>query len=241
MTLEKKLDYLLAVYIAAIVSAELLGSKLITLFGVSTSIGIYALPLTFVINDIVSEVIGKDRARNFVRTGLFVLIMLFFFVFLARILPPASFYQNNEAYRLVFGNSMRIIIGSLTAFAISEFTDVYIFNKIRQMWGKRFLWLRSNLSNFVGQFIDTTVFIFIAFYMASATSTFSRMWALIIPYWLLKMFFSVAETPLTYLGVKWLRGSGEVDPVRDRPAIGAASAAPGRLISNGVDKTNTNP
>ena len=217
MTLEKKLDYLLAVYIAAIVSAELLGSKLITLFGVSTSIGIYALPLTFVINDIVSEVVGKDRARNFVRTGLFVLIMLFFFVFLARILPPASFYQNNEAYRLVFGNSMRIIIGSLTAFAISEFTDVYIFNKIRQMWGKRFLWLRSNLSNFVGQFIDTTVFIFIAFYMASATSTFSRMWALIIPYWLLKMFFSVAETPLTYLGVKWLRGSGEVDKTNTNP------------------------
>src|SRR3989338_6153606 len=94
MTTEKKLDYLLAIYIAAIVSAELLGSKLTTIFGISTSVGIYALPLTFVINDIVSEVVGKDRARNFVRTGLVVLVMLFFFVFLSRILPPASFTKT---------------------------------------------------------------------------------------------------------------------------------------------------
>lgn len=207
MTLEKKLDFLLAIYIGAIVSAELLGSKLISIFGIATSVGIYALPLTFVINDIVSEVAGKPRARNFVRSGLIVLIMLFFFVAIARILPPAGFYRNNDAYRTVFGNSMRVILGSLTAFAISEFTDVYVFNYVRQKWGQKFLWFRSNLSNFVGQLIDTTIFIFVAFYMISPTSTVGRMWALIIPYWLLKIFFSVVETPLTYLGVKWLNNS----------------------------------
>ncbi|MDP3740758.1 MAG: queuosine precursor transporter [bacterium] len=207
MTLEKKLDFLLAIYIGAIVSAELLGSKLINIFGIATSVGIYSLPLTFVINDIVSEVMGKPRARNFVRSGLVVLVILFFFVAIARILPPAGFYKNNDAYRTIFGNSMRVIIGSLTAFAISEFTDVYIFNYVRERWGKKFLWLRSNLSNFVSQFIDTTIFIFVAFYMASPASTVSRMWALIIPYFLLKVFFSVVETPFTYLGVKWLKNS----------------------------------
>lgn len=211
MALEKKLDYLLAIYIAAIVSAELLGSKLVTIFGISTSVGIYALPLTFVINDIVSEAVGKQRARNFVRTGLFVLVLLLVFVFLARALPPAGFYRNNDAYRLVFGNSLRVIIGSLTAFAVSEFTDVYVFNKIREKWGKRFLWLRTNLSNFIGQFIDTTIFIFVAFYMVSPTSDFARMWALIIPYWLLKIFFSAVETPFAYLGVRWLRTDTNID------------------------------
>lgn len=213
MPLEKKLDYLLAIYIAAIVSAELLGSKLVSIFGVSTSVGIYALPLTFVINDIVSEVMGKDRARNFVRAGLVVLVILLGFVATARVLPPAGFYKNNEQYRLVFGNSLRVIIGSLTAFAISEFTDVFVFNKMRQMWGQRFLWLRANLSNFVGQFIDTTVFIFIAFYMTSPTSNFARMWALIIPYYLLKIFFSVVETPFAYAGVKWLKSSKPLTPL----------------------------
>ncbi len=207
MILEKKLDYLLAIYIGAIVSAELLGSKLISIFGISTSVGIYALPLTFVINDIVSEVVGKPRARNFVRSGLVVLVVLFFFVVVARALPPANFYHNNEAYQTVFGNSLRVIFGSLTAFAASEFTDVFVFNAVRRKWGKKFLWFRSNLSNIIGQFIDTTIFIFLAFYMVSSTSTAAQMFALIIPYWLLKIFFSIVETPFTYLGVTWLKKS----------------------------------
>lgn len=199
------MDYLLALYIVSIVSAELLGSKFISLLGVPTSVGILALPLTFVINDVVSEVAGKDRARNFVRSGLYVLIFLFAFVYVARELPPAGFFQNNEAYRGVFGNSLRVILGSLTAFAVSEFTDVFVFNAMRQKWGQKFLWLRANLSNFVGQFIDTAVFIFVAFYLTTPAYDIPKMIAIIVPYWLLKMFFSVVETPFTYWGVRWLR------------------------------------
>ena len=205
MTLEKKLDYLLAVYIGAIVSAELLGSKLVTIFGISTSVGIYALPLTFVINDIVSEVAGKERARNFVKSGLAVLIMLFCFVWIARILPPAGFYKNNDMYRTVFGNSLRVIAGSLTAFLFSEFTDVFVYNFARARWGRKFLWFRTNLSNFISQFIDTAIFIYIAYFMSSPTATNAKMWSLIIPYWLLKIFFSVVETPFAYLGISWLK------------------------------------
>lgn len=222
MTLEKKLDYLLAVYIGAIVSAELLGGKLTTIFGVSTSVGIYALPLTFVINDIVTEVVGKERARNFVRAGLVMLVMLAGFVALARFLPPAGFYTANEAYRMIFGNSLRVIIGSLSAFAVSEFTDVWIYNLMKKAWGKKLLWLRTNLSNFASQLVDTTVFITVAFYHITPAYTPGKMLALIIPYWLLKMFFSVIETPFAYLGVKWL---GRAAALPTASATSAESAA----------------
>lgn len=204
-TLEKKLDYLLAIYITAIIAAELLGSKFITLFGVATSVGIFSLPFTFVINDVVTEVVGKERARNFVRSGLYVLVFLFLFVVIARELPPAEFYKNDEIYRNVFGNSLRIIVASLTAFAVSEFTDVYIFNAMRKKWGQKLLWLRTNLSNFLGQLIDTTMFMFIAFYLVTPAYDLHKMLVIIIPYWLLKIFFSVIETPFCYLGVKWLK------------------------------------
>ncbi len=210
LKLDQRLDYLLAIYIAAVVAAELLGSKLITIFGVATSVGILALPITFVINDVVSEVVGKERARNFVRSGLYVLIFLFVMVYVARILPSASFYHNNEAYQSVFGNSLRIILASLTAFALSEFLDVLVFNKMRQMWANKLFWLRTNLSNFISQLVDTTVFIFVAFYLVTPAYDLSKMVALILPYWLLKIFFSIIETPLAYLGVRWLKTSTEV-------------------------------
>lgn len=206
MQLEHKLDFLLGIYIMAIVCAELLGSKFITIFHVPASVGLLALPLTFVINDIVCEVAGKERARNFVRVGIVVLIILLAYVGIARALPPAGFYQNNAAYRIVFGNSLRVIVASLSAFAISEFMDVLVFNAVRRKWGTRRFWLRNNVSNIIGQLIDTTVFIIIAFYHVSPAYDARKMVAIIVPYWLLKIFFSVVETPFAYAGVKWLRG-----------------------------------
>jgi hypothetical protein len=204
--MEKKLDILLGIYITSLVASELLGSKLITLLGANISVGIIAFPITFFINDIVTEIAGKKRARHFVRTGLYMLILLFFFVWIARLLPAASFYKNSDAYNSVFSNSMRIIVASLSAFVISELLDIAIFSKIRDTL-KKYFWLRSNVSNIISQFIDTTVFTFIAFYLAQPHYDVAKMFALILPYWGLKILFSFVQTPLAYLGVWWLKQS----------------------------------
>ena len=199
----QKLDLLLAIYVAAVIAAELLGSKIFTVADViNASVAIFVFPLTFSINDVVSEVYGKARARSFVRSPFYVLLGLAAFPLLAILLPPASRYHDNDPYRLIFGKSLRIIFASLTAFFISEQLDIYIFSKIRQKLGKKRLWLRNNLSNFSGQLFDTTIFMFLAFY---APDNFTFILSLIWPYWLLKCFMSVVETPLTYLGVKWLK------------------------------------
>lgn len=198
----QKLDFLLALYITAVVSAELLGSKIFTLFGINASVAIFVFPLTFTINDVVAEVYGKDRARSFVQSGFLILLFLFVFTWLATILPPATrFKESNEAYLHIFNKSQRIIIASLIAFWLSERFDVFLFAKIREKLGKKKLWLRNNLSNFLGQFIDTTIFMFLAFY---TPGSFGFIFSLIWPYWTLKCFFSVVETPFTYLGVRWL-------------------------------------
>lgn len=114
---------------------------------------------------------------------------------------------SNEAYTTIFGLSARISAASLIAFAIAEFTDVIVFVKIRQALGKKALWLRNNASNFVAQFVDTTVFMTLAFYAFNRdfNSNLVFLVSLIIPYWLLKCFMSIVETPLVYLGVRWLK------------------------------------
>jgi uncharacterized PurR-regulated membrane protein YhhQ (DUF165 family) len=59
----------------------------------------------------------------------------------------------------------------------------------------------------VSQFIDTTIFMFIAFYAISPKFTVAYVFALIIPYWLAKVFIAICDTPLVYLGVWWLKKS----------------------------------
>jgi uncharacterized integral membrane protein (TIGR00697 family) len=128
------------------------------------------------------------------------------------LLPPSTKFQFSEkAYETVFSVSTRIAISSLISFALAEFLDVKIFEKLRKKLGKKGLWLRNNLSNFVAQFIDTTVFMMLAFYAlnTSVGDNINFLVSLILPYWLLKCVMSIIETPFVYAGVAWLRKDKE--------------------------------
>lgn len=199
----KKMDVLLSLYIAAVLSAEILGAKTFSFFSLRASVAIFVFPLTFTINDIVAEVYGKARAMSFVKSAFVAIVFLFLFTLLALALPSTKMFEStNSAYVTIFSKSQRIIVASLLAFWCSEQLDVFIFSKIREKVGNSKLWLRNNLSNFISQFFDTAVFMLLAFYSGS---NFLFVVSLIIPYWLMKCGCSVIETPLTYLGVRWLQ------------------------------------
>ena len=209
----EKFDLLVSVYIFCIAVAELMGAKtfpLVKIFGyqLNASVAIFVIPLIFTINDIITEVLGRERARSVIRSGLFVIFLILLFSLIATNLPPSMRFQNSEsAYDTIFGLSARIAAASLTAFALAEFLDVFIFAKIREKFGKKALWFRNNASNFVSQFVDTSVFMVLAFYAfdKSFDSNIGFLFSLILPYWLLKCFMSVIETPFVYLGVNWLK------------------------------------
>ncbi|OGK44507.1 hypothetical protein A2957_00535 [Candidatus Roizmanbacteria bacterium RIFCSPLOWO2_01_FULL_38_11] len=208
-----KMDFLVALYIFCICVAELMGSKSFPIFTIgsftlSASVAIFTIPLLFTINDVVIEVYGKERARSLVRSGIFVVFLIFWAGLLFTLLPTTKRFASSEAaYDLIFIKSMRIAVASLTAFAVAEFMDIAVFSKIREKLGKSKLWLRNNASNFVAQFFDTVLFITLAFYALDKgfSDNMSFLWGLILPYWLLKCFMSVIETPFVYLGVQWLK------------------------------------
>jgi len=209
----EKMDLLVSIYIFGIIVSELMGAKTFPLldlgfYKLNASVAIFLIPLLFTINDVIIEVHGAERARSVVRSGLLMIGLVFGFIMLAISLPPSKRFMETEgAYDTVFGKSARISLASLTAFALADFLDIYIFSKIRQKFGKSKLWLRNNASNFIAQLIDTVVFMTLAFYAFDRGfgDNWSFLVSLIIPYWLLKCSMSVIETPLVYVGVKWLR------------------------------------
>lgn len=209
----QKMDLLIAVYIFSICVAELMGAKTFPLvkiagYQLNASVAILILPIIFSINDMVTEVFGIERTRSIVRSGLLIVALIFIFSILATILPPSlRFMAQEKAYDQIFGLSIRISAASLTAFIIAEFTDLFVFAKIRQKLGKKKLWFRSNMSNFIAQFIDTVIFMTLAFYALDLPfeNNFVFLSSIILPYWLLKCFMSVIETPFVYVGVKWLK------------------------------------
>jgi len=209
----QKFDFLVALYITCIMIAELLGAKtfpLANLWGyhLNASVAILVLPLIFTVNDVIVEVYGKARAQSVVRAGLLMIGFLIVFSVIATALPPSSRFVTTEpAYDKIFQQSIRIAVSSLTAFALAEFLDVWVFTALRRKFGTSKLWFRNNASNFISQFVDTTVFMTLAFYALDKplAMNVSFLTSLILPYWLLKCSMSVIETPFVYWGVKWLK------------------------------------
>lgn len=209
----QKMDVLVALYIFCLISAETLGAKTFPLlqlgsFHFNASVAIFVLPIIFSINDVITEVYGKERARSVAQSGLIMVFLLFVFSLFATLLPPSARFEPKEAaYDSIFLVSARIAVASLIAFGFSQFIDILIFAKLREKLKNRKLWLRNNLSNFLSQLVDTVVFMVLAFYATdqSLSGNVKFLTSLIIPYWLLKCSVSVIETPFVYLGVKWLK------------------------------------
>jgi uncharacterized integral membrane protein (TIGR00697 family) len=209
----RKFDLVMALYVFGVMVSETMGAKTFPLVQFSwlhlnATVSIFVLPLLFTLTDVVVEVHGRKRARSMVLSGLIVVALLVLYSLLATHLPPSKRFAGSEAsYDAIFSATAQISIASLIAFATSELLDVAVFSKLRERLGKKALWFRNNLSNFVSQFADSVIFITLAFYSfhESFSSNISFAFGLIIPYWLIRCALSLIETPLVYLGVGWLR------------------------------------
>lgn len=209
----EKYHVIIALYIFGVIVSELMGAKTFHLFNIGSfhlnaSVAIFVLPMLYSLSDVVVEVKGRAQARGLVYLGIGVIVLLALYAALATALPPSTRFTPTEpAYDTIFHASIRISLASLMAFAIAELLDVAIFAKLRKLLHKRALWLRNNLSNFVGFFADSVIFLTLAFYTLNKPlgDNFHFILGLLIPYWLLKCAMSIIGTPLVYAAASWLR------------------------------------
>ena len=216
LTLGEKTNILLGLFVGALVAANLIGLKVANFVIFEASVGILLFPILFLITDIIEEVHGKKKAKEFVLIGFITLLVVLVVTAIAVLLPFAERSLVKESYTQIFGTTIRIFIASITAFLIAQLHDVWAFNFWKERTKGKHLWLRNNLSTIVSQFIDTTLFMFIAFYGVTLNSMFDPvnsnftvmyLFELIIPYWLVKVLFALFDTPFCYLGVRWLKKS----------------------------------
>ncbi len=201
----QKLAALYSIFAASLVAANLLGGKITSIFGISVSVGIFAYPITFLITDAIEEIFGKEPVERLVKGSIVALVLVLGITALSVAVPPAERYQNNSAFTDVFSSSIRMIIASIAAFFLSQTHDIWAFNFWKEKTKGKFLWLRNNLSTIASQLIDTSVFMFLAFWKMAPKFDATYIVSLIIPYWIFKVIFALADTPFVYALVWWLK------------------------------------
>ena len=192
----------LSIFVGCITIASVLANKIISVFGLFVPAGVLAYSITFIMTDAISEIWGKQTAKRAVFGGFIGLIVVLLLIQISVLWPKAPFWKQEAAYHTIMGSTSRIIIASFIAYLVSQFHDVWAFHFWRKITGGRHLWLRNNLSTAVSQFIDSALFITVAFY------GIMPVWPLIWSQWLVKLGIAFLDTPFIY-GIVWLiRKSG---------------------------------
>lgn len=211
----KPIEVMISVYLFGSLVVNIMGPKIMPLGSIGSmqfniTVAILLMPLLYTIIDCVSEVYGRARARSIVLLGLLCNILLMGYIALAIALPGGVRGQaglQTEEYEFIFGVSFRFALASIVAFCVGEMTDVLVYSKLRTVTKGKMIWLRNNVSNIVGEFLDSTLFTTIAFYSLTKSFGDNVMWIMgvVIPLWLAKCIMSFVSTPLVYAGIKYLQ------------------------------------
>ncbi|MEO0064786.1 MAG: hypothetical protein RI983_112 [Bacteroidota bacterium] len=169
--------------------------------------GVLLWPLEFVITDIVNEYYGPKSVRRISYTAVVLILYAFIMFYAAMEIPPADFWilsgvdkgvtNMQSAFGSIFGQGMWIIMGSLTAFLLSQIVDVTVFHKIKKATGEKWVWLRATGSTMVSQMVDSFVVLFIAFKIGNGWS-WQLVLAIAVVNYLYKFTMAILLTPLIY-------------------------------------------
>lgn len=218
-----------AFFVANALIAECIGGKIfslekifgwdpanMTLFGetglsFNLTCGVLLWPLEFVITDIVNEYYGPKAVKRISYTAVVLITYAFIMFYAAMKIPPADFWIGSktaegvpnmqDAFGGIFGQGMWIILGSLTAFLVSQIVDVTVFHQIKKRTGQKWVWLRATGSTVVSQLVDSFIVLFIAFKIGNGWS-WKLVLAICVVNYLYKFTMAIILTPVIYAAEK---------------------------------------
>ena len=195
-------------FCVCLITANLLETKQISVLGISLTGGLLVFPISYIINDCVSEVWGFKKARLLIWTGF---AMNFFVVSIGALcdmIPGAPYWHNDEGFHAVFGLAPRIAASSFVAFLAGSFVNAYVMSRMKvRDQGRRFP-LRAILSSIYGEMADSVIFFPLAFYGVIPTN---ELWLLMFWQVFLKTFYEVLALPLTICVVQWVKRHEQED------------------------------
>ncbi|MDP6142212.1 MAG: queuosine precursor transporter [Dehalococcoidales bacterium] len=195
-----------AIFVTSLITANVIAVKVISVGSFTLPAAIVIFPLSYIFGDILTEVYGYRWARRVIWLGFLCNLIFVIFAWVGQLLPPASFWEGQEAYENILGYTPRLLVASFGGYLVGEFINSFVLAKMKLLTKGRWLWTRTIGSTVVGQGLDTAVFITLAFV---GTSSFALI--MILHHWLAKVIIETLATPFTYTAVNFLKKKEKVD------------------------------
>ena len=195
-----------------LVASNLLGTKLIDVFGISVTGGLMIFPISYIINDCVAEVWGYRKARLLIWSGFFSNFFTVGVGLIAVAVPAAPFWEGEEHFNFVFGLAPRLAFASLMAYLVGSFLNAWVMSRMKiASKGERFS-LRAICSTVVGETGDSLIFFPIAF---GGLIGWKELFIMMITQIVLKTLYEIIVLPVTIRVVKKVKKMEETDVFDD--------------------------
>ena len=207
------------IFTAVLVLVPSMSSKFISLGPTEIVGSTLIFPITFIFNDMLTEVYGFRQSRIVIWTGMGMQIFAALFYWIIQIWPAPSFWSNQAAYDTILGQAPRIVLASLSAYFFGEFANSLVLSKMKyRQGGKRGgsqAW-RFILSTIVGEGLDSLVFMTIAFAGVMATP---QLFKIVLTIWVIKVLYEILALPLSMSFTNWVKRVEGLDVIDEPKAI----------------------
>lgn len=207
MNYSRRFFLLAALFITCLITANVTAVKFIALGEFFLPAGVIIFPVVYVLGDILTEVYGYKRVKMVIWLSFGCNMVFVFFIWLVQVWPAAPFWQDQKAYESILGYTPRLLAASFAGSLAGQFSNSLALTRIKIWTRGRFLWLRTIVSTIIGEFIDSAIFLFLAF---AGTDVFMPQTILI--HATVKIGIEILVTPITYIAVNYLK---EKEPVSD--------------------------
>jgi hypothetical protein len=188
--------------------SNIIASKIILIGSWAVPAGVLIFPLSYILNDVITEIWGFRKARLIIWTGFAMNLLAVIFYTLSVSWPPAPFWQNQDAFAIVLQSTPRIAAASLVAYLTGSFINAYVMSKFKLMTRGKSFSLRAIVSTLLGETADAAIFITVAF---AGIIPLEQLGLMILMQATVKTLFELILLPLTIFVVGTIKKAEHTD------------------------------
>lgn len=201
-------DVMAMIFVTMLLISNTIAVKIISIGGFILPAGIICFPIAYIFNDVLVECYGYKKTRRVIWWGFFCLGIMSGFYWLASVLPPAAFWNEQPAFQKFFQFAPRIAAASFVAYLVGSFLNAAVMSRMKVKMKGKHLWMRTIGSTIIGEGADSVVFNFVAFL---GVFGIKHVAFIALSGFVLKTVYEVIATPVTYIVIGWLKRIEGVD------------------------------
>lgn len=203
MTRSKLYTIIACVYCGCLVAANTIAGKTFDIFGWTWTSAFIVFPITYIINDVMTEVYGFRDAQRIILTGFAVNLLAVVVYQLGLMIPGSASFAAQGAFETVLGTTVRATASSFCGYLVGSTLNALVMQGMHDAHGERHLMARCVTSTFVGEIADAFVFnvmMWVGILPVEVIAT------TVVTYGIGKVLYEVVVYPVTRVAIGYVKG-----------------------------------